>query len=1116
MSLRVLNKQRTELQKRATRQLSALTNEGDVEKRSLDYADVDLEIRKKVERVGELYEELDTLFAEMGKTVTVMRTGVQQEIRIAAGTQRTVEIKLPPASEEAAWLLSIQGNLDPAKHVTTNSGDERDPKQGQLPAELFELTVADTARQAADGPPRIQSAAGTIHGVQLTTDFPSCFVNLYAQKTCHILLRCRAQASSHSGQLPGQALATSRDRTTSIESDDSGGGTARNKGFASKVGQNLRQKIKKTRQITPRDRGDREKTRQTTPRDRGDREATKKSKDRAAVHAAKAMPSTPSSSSPSLHLERRPSRTFAERVFPDGLPVTDAPSAQRKVLELWLHPISRFTTPGLKRPQGSWLQKLSWDCPRKLIRWLQKANQDRRALMIIAVGGAFAFVLKRQRQLHLMRARTALRQLLWYKTLFAASRFQFLVVYASEGREAAREAAKQLRESTRASPGASSKSPVKSRSLSFARRKTQTHGEHGMTTEEETSVDLVRRHNRNWGGRRAGAAGFTKSPSDEAQEPLRAIDEGEESFKRRNNELRIAKHLQELFLARQGFHINPRPNRRIRGKLIVPSNDGTTTAETGPSIVERNQAMMQEFSERLGREVQQGSQPRLDLPAPEEQNEESIVAREVGASTLVMTISPNELPLLFADSNASVQFMGAEDFQSFYKDAVAKTTSELIKRRAQEAEQVPVQQDKAKVVRITKRYLLRFFDEDLPDLPWLHLLQSLLLVIRGKASFHSVTERYLYETKVKSYNEERKAALKRPGMFAPLEACLWSHPVILGESGKLQRALVIGDSATAWKSVVFEGRCHESSERDILGRTFYSQAAEGGIGSRMLRKAVELGGPFSAYGYIEPRIAPPAEHGDFLATRTASGFPVRPFGFKGPAAQAVFRMEDQVQNISQSTEPKDVRLEKIRRHRHALAMSTLSCQGERTAAMIADGESRAQTRYSKWVMSSDVPDDARDFKQSLLPYFDSFMSSAGAGDTSKVSADGVGEREDLPEGWSAGQLTYGTAPDDESAQATPENKKQQRKKQPNASSTGPPSSRLLPAAAPQTAEEVGRWLAQNDALQTIKSDKTTREQCAVGWKSGFRKQPMTDEEIIRIRAAAARAVASKLPTVLPV
>lgn len=1090
MSLRALNKQRSELQKSATRKLSALTNDGDVEKSSLDYVDVDLEIRKNNERVGELNEELDTLFAEMGKTITAMRTGVQQEIRIAAGIQRTVEIKLPRASEEAACLVQIQSSLDPTKQVTANSGNPPDPKL--LPAELYELTVADTARQAADGPPRIQSDAGTTHGVQFTSDFTSCFVNLYAQKTCHILLRCRAQASSQSGQLSGQALATARDRANSIESDNSGGGTARNKGYASKVGQKLRQKIKQSRQSTPRDRG-----------------AKNKSKDRPAIAAAKHMPSTPSSSSASLHLEISKGRTFAERVFPDGLPVTDAPSAQRKVLELWLHPISRFTTPSLKRPRGSWVQKLSWDCPRKLILWLQKAHQDRRALIAVAVGGAFAFFLKRQRQLHLMRARTALRQLLWYKTLFAASRFRFLVVHASQGREAAREAAKQLRESTH---GASPRSPAKSSSLSSARRKTETHGE---ITAEESTVDMVRRHNRNWGGRRAGGAGVTKSLSGEAQELFRAIDEREESFRRRNNELAIVKHVQELSLARLGFHINPRPNRRIRGKLIVPSNDGTTTAETGRSILERNKTMIKEFSERLGRTVQQGSQPLPAEPVREEQNEESVVAREVGASTLVLTISPNELPLLAADSNASVQFMGAEDFQSFYKNAVAKTTSELIKRRAQEAEQVHVQHDKAKVVKITKRYLLRFFDEDVPDLPWLHLLQSLMLVIRGKATFHSVHERYLYETKVKSYNEERKAALKRPGMFAPLEACLWSHPVILGESGKLQRALVMGDSATAWKSVVFEGRCEESSGRDILGRTIYSKAAEGGIESRMLRKAVELGGPFSAYGYIELTTVPPAEHGDFLATRTASGFPVRPFGFKGPAAQAVFRLENQVQKISQSTEPKDVRLEKIRRHRHAIAMSTLSSQGERTAAMIADGESRAQTRYSKWVMSSDVPDDAREFKQSLLPYFDSLMSSAEAQTTSKMSAGGVGEQ-DLPENWSVGQLTDRMAPDGESAQASSETKKQQRKKTSGVSQTGPPSSRLLPAAPPQTAKEVGRWLAQNDALQTIKSDKTTREQCAVGWKSGFRKQPMSDEEIVRIRAAAARAVASKLPTVLPV
>lgn len=745
------------------------------------------------------------------------------------------------------------------------------------------------------------------------------------------------------------------------------------------------------------------------------------------------------------------------------------------------------------------------------MRWLHQAHQDRRALISVAVGGAFAFFLKRQRQLHLMRARTGLRQLLWYKTLFAASRFRFFVVFASQGREAAKEVGNLLRGDS--NPNQASRATGPRLTLQSARRRPALNLDADIAA--EAIVDMVKRHNQNWGGRRSGIAGGTSSATRAAQESHLADGKGEH-FKKGNDELGIVKDVQDLNLARQGFYINPRPSRRVRGKLIVPSNDGTSTAETGPSILERNQAMIKQFSRRLGRVVQQGSQPLDSLPVPDEQNEESIVAREVGASTLVLTISPNELPLLCSDTNASVEFMGTKHFSSFYKNAVAKNASELIRRRAQEAEQVPLQKDTANAVTITKRYLLRFFDDDLPDLPWLNLLQSLMLVIRGKAVFHSVTERHLYETKVKSYNEERKAALKRPGMFAQLEACLWSHPVIIDKTGRLQRALVFGDSATAWKSVVFEGRCGKSSGRDISGRTLYSQAAEGGSESIMWRKAVELGGPFSPYGHREAAPVLTAEHGDYLAAKTASGWPVRPFGFKGPVDQAVFRVDDQVLNISRSTEPKAIRLEKIWRNRHALTMSTLTSQGERTTAMIADGESRAQKRYSKWVMSSNVPDSVRQFKESLLPFFDSLMSHEASPSASKMSASDVREQKDSQKSWTAGQCIGGTAPDGESLQLTSETKRQTRRKQANTSQTGPRSARLPPAAAPQTAEEVRQWLAQNDALDTIKGNNTVREQCAVGWKSGFRKQPMTDEEIVRIRAISARAAASKQPAAQPV
>ncbi|CAK0822407.1 unnamed protein product, partial [Prorocentrum cordatum] len=74
-----------------------------------------------------------------------------------------------------------------------------------------------------------------------------------------------------------------------------------------------------------------------------------------------------------------------------------------------------------------WVHRLSEDCPRKLARWLLKAAQNRRALVSVAAAGAMAFFLARQRELHLTRARMAMRQLAWYKVLCTISRMQYAV-----------------------------------------------------------------------------------------------------------------------------------------------------------------------------------------------------------------------------------------------------------------------------------------------------------------------------------------------------------------------------------------------------------------------------------------------------------------------------------------------------------------------------------------------------------------------------------------------------------------------------------------------------------------------------------------------------------------
>merc|ERR1719221_553237 len=106
---------------------------------------------------------------------------------------------------------------------------------------------------------------------------------------------------------------------------------------------------------------------------------------------------------------------------------------------------------------------------------------------------------------------------------------------------------------------------------------------------------------------------------------------------------------------------------------------------------------------------------------------------EASERMLLLTVRPEELQQASEALGGSrhVQRMGDDGFRRFHLETTRKAADAVLRRRLAEAEveRAPGQV----VVRIIKRYQLKFFQEEVPDLPWLPLLQSLFLMVQGHA-----------------------------------------------------------------------------------------------------------------------------------------------------------------------------------------------------------------------------------------------------------------------------------------------------------------------------------------------------------------------------------------------
>ncbi|CAJ1385375.1 unnamed protein product [Effrenium voratum] len=949
---------------------------------------LDAELKRHLEEVGALTGELDLLFAEMGRQPSVIKAGQRYECRIAAGMTRTLDVRLPQHGDAGDFVVQVSCRLNEDKHITDN---EEQPS-GKLPPEPFALGICDTARQAAEESPLREFRAPAIaQSLSFTTDFSGFFVVLTAKTDCHVVFMSKASAKGFVPPKLRVHYSTGTDSDSELEACP----TRAMKKLMKKVKQ-----YKKTKFVE------------------------RKSPGR--VHKALAA-----------RRDVKKGVSFGELVFPEGRPVKEQHQieyAQMKILQLWL---GRRRMERKRRP--SWAKKLSADFPHKLAHYLVKTRQEQSMLTSIAIAGGFAFFLQRQRELHLMRCRRALRQVAWYKALFTSSHLLIFAVFMMKGRQA-------KRSPSTAVPSSSS------RRLSLRRRSSE---QLDLFFQEANPLLMVRKYLR---GSRGISRGGSMRPSDGGASPSPKTGSPQASPK--------ASQSLEQHLAQQGFCLYP----------AFPEKNTRT--------LQRNQ-LAKGLAARLGRQTTRAPQVVSNLAQSGPQDEMQQAIQEISQSTLMMTISPREA--LVAKGEAEVELMGAEHFQAFYLQRVQSAADQLLKQRAREAEVKVVRAEVKLKVKIVKRYLLRFFEPDLPDHAWLSLQQSLMLVIRGKSSYLTPSEQMLLDDKLKNVNEERRAATTLPGLFAPLEAVLLCHPVIVGVTSRLQKELAKVDSVVSWKTTLFEGRCEKISGRDLEGHQFLPSD---GRASEMLRRCVNVGGPFNGSTAIVYEDFPPASRESFSAA-TGSGGSWRSFGSRPPEGldTARWRPEDPAKQLPPLTEPRDLWLEDACRDRRAqTAASVASRWGERTAEMVADGEARSQQRYRSWAMSSLVPQEAREWKAKVLPFFEDFASSCDA-ITSKVSGSlSASPRLEeltlrpsqlelmLPEGWPSSQ---GFAPSE-------------------GRSSEKEGDSASPAWPPTTPQQVGQWLAQHDALQSVQSDDV-KPTCACGWKSGFRKDPMSMAEVQRVR-----------------
>jgi len=751
-------------------------------------------------------------------------------------------------------------------------------------------------------------------------------------------------------------------------------------------------------------------------------------------------------------------------------------------------------------------------------------------LTTVVVAGAFAFFLKRQSELHLMRTRTAVRQLVWYKAFFAASRIRYMVSIVAKNREFEKRRTKERKQKARKTiiprteSESESDSPVEEvrKYCEMMNKKALPRCIHGAA-EHTHSAPVVRTgHGKSHiVGPQPTVASSSLPPTSHRHLP--GVDD--------DGKCRRAVHEErylEYKLASQGFVL--RPNVGYDNHSMAGRGNRAHQNQSAPG--ERQKNIVYDISQTLGRPLQFHTPPPVALDKDGETSDDEELEKrtqalyDVNDRVQIISVKSEDISKITSSFQGRTEEIGNSSFRLLYQQKRAKAAEALLRREEATQNRV-VASTRVVKVKFTKRYLLQFFEHEPSDMPWLPLMQSLMLVIHGEAHFNSHHEQHVFQEKLRSFNQIRKAAIKKPGLFPPIEAALWSHPKILNLATKLQRAMCRGDGALAWKSSLFDGCFEQSSERDAQGAVMFTSMRLGTENSHLTRKLAEISGQFSVGTCNRSPNPLAAELTPFsvtnVATTTASGHVVRTFGDRDTscaAHQIISRPYNHFMVLPTDTHPRDLRIEALRRKRRARD----ALVGPReNHPLSAHSDLAAQRRYGKWMMRTDVPNAAYDAKLEMLPFFEglvsptaetcsppratckwkeprvhsqetqaSFQETALSEDDALVHAmAAVEEADELRRQMQESGTFRGKENALNSARETHGMSQSQRSEDSATKKLG---------AAPQTADDVGKLFLRMDALQTILAVDSSEiggfaQRCPAGWKSGYRVEPMSKDEI---------------------
>jgi hypothetical protein len=203
----------------------------------------------------------------------------------------------------------------------------------------------------------------------------------------------------------------------------------------------------------------------------------------------------------------------------------------------------------------------------------------------------------------------------------------------------------------------------------------------------------------------------------------------------------------------------------------------------------------------------------------------------------------------------------------------------------------------------------------------------------------------------------------------------------------------------------------------------------------------------------------------------------------------MIRTRDAVKEVSGEIKPRDLRIEDVRQRRLERRRKESPRKGN---PLVEHADQWAQAHYDKcWLLRTDVPDKAHERKGKMCGFFEGLVVPV-----------------ETPVPTSPKELHLGRLEDSPKSSASPSKRVPRRLTEPKSSEETPANTAVLPvtssvkvpaAGPPQSLEEIETLIKKSDALQTIldldADSHGFAQRCPLGWKSGYRQQPMSSDEI---------------------